>query len=700
MRSQGDLRAWPLLAMLSVVLGAGARAQTFYVAGVPGSWPRILAAAGFIQGSGADATVCVVRSVDPGSLSYWISRAERGTFLVLEGDSALGRALDFSPQAERVSVTSIEEIQLPNLSVIWEKPIDLPVFSVPQSARVFVRERRTKSPLVAGLKRGSGGILWLATSPGERGCERFPHLLQALGDLGLTPPFRSKRFWAFFDPSYRLRVDLNYMARRWRRAGIAGLHVASWRFFEPDPVWDAYLRNLIEACHRQGILVYAWLELPHVSDAFWEKHPQWREKTALLQDAHLDWRKLMNLANRDCFRAVRAEVRNLLERYDWDGVNLAELYFESLLGHETPSRFTPMNDEIRREFSHQEGFDPLLLFDPSSPLHYSRNPAKLRKFLDFRIELLLRIQTEWLNVLEEERQRLPYLDVVITQVDDAFDPAMRDAIGVDGKRLIEQLARRDITFLLEDPATAWNLGPERYTKIARQYRDRTRVFERLAIDLNIVERYQDVYPTKQQTGVELLQLVNEAARAFPRVTLYFENSIATVDLPWLACSGAVVEEWKQIPGGVTITTPYGAGVPWNGPALVDGRLWPFMDEYGVWLPPGRHTVTRNTLPPPVRLLDFTASLTFATALEDGLKIAYASRSRAYAIVDRPPGLVQIDGKETEPVVVAADNKWILRLPEGQHVVVLETAMPEAREAISPSAQAQPPAVPVPLHPQL
>ncbi len=78
-------------------------------------------------------------------------------------------------------------------------------------------------------------------------------------------------------------------------------------------------RQLIEACHREGILVYAWLELPHVSEKFWEEHPEWREKTAVLQDAQLDWRKLMNLTNRDCYRAVSAGVRQLIDalRLGW-----------------------------------------------------------------------------------------------------------------------------------------------------------------------------------------------------------------------------------------------------------------------------------------------------------------------------------------------------------------------------------------------
>ena len=81
------------------------------------------------------------------------------------------------------------------------------------------------------------------------------------------------------------------------------LHVASWHFFDPDPERDEYLKLLIAACHRHGILVYAWVEMPHVSEKFWNDHPQWREKTAVLQDAQLDWRKLMNLQNRECAAA-------------------------------------------------------------------------------------------------------------------------------------------------------------------------------------------------------------------------------------------------------------------------------------------------------------------------------------------------------------------------------------------------------------
>ena len=143
-------------------------------------------------------------------------------------------------------------------------------------------------------------------------------------DLGVQPGVRAARLWAFFDSAYRLRADVDYLAKGWREAGISALHVAAWHFFEPDRERDEYLTRLIEACHRRGIVVYAWVELPHVSEKFWDDHPEWREKTGLLQDAQLDWRKLMDLQNPACAEAVRAGLRKEIERFDWDGVNLAD----------------------------------------------------------------------------------------------------------------------------------------------------------------------------------------------------------------------------------------------------------------------------------------------------------------------------------------------------------------------------------------
>jgi len=80
---------------------------------------------------------------------------------------------------------------------------------------------------------------------------------------------------------------------------------------------------------------------------------------------------------------------------------------------------------------------------------------------------------------------------------------MREYLGVDTAALIPLANELDFTIAIEDPATLWNLGPERYTEIGRRYKELTTDTSRLAIDINIniVERYQQVYPTRKQVGV-------------------------------------------------------------------------------------------------------------------------------------------------------------------------------------------------------
>jgi hypothetical protein len=628
-----------------------------------GAWPEILSSIGLQRQPAGLARIFVARTGAPASVE-WNGRVEKGAILILEGESSLADMFGFRRGKQNVRVNSLTDVHRPKLSIVWENGLELPVFELPAGAQVFASERWTGAPMTAGMRRGAGALLWVAVPPGEKGYERFPYLLEALCDLGMDPPFRSSRLWAFFDSSYRSRVDLPYFAARWRKAGIAALHVAAWHFYEPDAGRDGYLAKLIEACHREGILTYAWFELPHVSEKFWDDHPEWREKTAMLQDAQLDWRKLMNLTNRDCFRAVSAGVKQLISRFDWDGVNLAELYFESLEGTGNASRFTPMNDDARALFRKQSGFDPIEIFGAR------KDEASRTAFLDFRGELARRMQEEWIAELEAARQQKPHLDLVLTHVDDRLDTGMREAIGTDAARVLPLLDTHTFTFLIEDPATVWHLGPQRYESIAERYRALTPHRDKLGIDINIVDRYQNVYPTKQQTGTELFQLLHHAAGSFQRVALYFENSLLPPDLELLPSASATVTRIEKMGPKTIVDSASGVGLPWKGPAMVDGQLWPAADEDTVWLPAGPHSVEPTDRPRGTRLLRLNADLRAARAVNaTTIEFSYQTAARAIAILDRPPRRTQIDGAE-EPLQRAGPNT--IFLPRGQHVVTITT----------------------------
>jgi hypothetical protein len=631
------------------------------VGDAPGSWPAILSSIGLRQNPIAD--VLVIPSGAQLSLQEAQSHLDRGLFLILEGQSPLAESFGFhATQKPHVIVRSVEDARAPKLHIVWEKPPDMPVFEIPKEARVFAAERWQGVPLMAGFKRSKGAVLWIAASPGPHGYERFPYIPQALVDLGLEAPFRSGRLWAFFDSAYRSRVDIDYFAARWKAAGIGTLHVAAWHYWEADPQADEYLRKLIDACHRNGIVVYAWLELPHVSEKFWDQHPEWREKTALLQDAQLDWRKLMNLTNRAAFAEVSKGARDLIGRFNWDGVNLAELYFESLEGFDNPARMTPMNDDVRAEFRKKAGFDPIELFTSTKV----KQGSQMTQFVDFRADLARRQQAEWLAQMEEIRKTKPYLDLTLTHVDDRFDTTMREKIGADASQVLPMLNAHDFTFLIEDPATIWNLGPQRYPQIAARYAGLTSSQDKLAIDINVVERYQDVYPTKQQTGTELFELVHTAAASFPRVALYFENSILSPDLALLSAAASSVDRAETIGGKLVVESLHGIGVPWQGPALVDGKTWPVLNGKTLWLPRGPHSIEPAAKAIALKILDFNGELKSAKVVADGVEFAYRSSSRALATLEHPPHKIEIDGAETNPDMIGN----VLILPRGQHLVTL------------------------------
>jgi hypothetical protein len=591
--------------------------------------------------------------------------AESARFRVVVGNSPAARQAGFQTSGNIVRVATVADVHDSKLGIFWEQPPELPVYTPPPQATVFAREKRTGAPLLAGFPTPAGGVLWAITDPGSSGYDRFPYLIHALVDLGLVLPFREARTWAFFDYSYRTRVDPDYMARRWRSAGIAALHISGWHFFELHPDRDRYLAELIAACHREGVLVYAWLELPHVSERFWQDNPACREKTATLQDAQLDWRKLINLAAPECFAKVAAGVRQLLRSFPWDGVNLAELYFESLHGPSNAPRFTPMNGWVRREAETTLGFDPIELFDPESARFWSRDRKPWEQFVDYRAGLALRLQEQWLKLIRSE---LPDADVAVTQIDDRFDDRMREFLGADTAALLPLAERYDFSLVVEDPATLWSLGPQRYPEIARRYQPLADDPWRLAIDINIVERYQRVYPTKKQVGTELFQLLRLAGQTFPRVLLYFEHSISRPDWELLPHAAANARAASEGGNRVTLTAAKPTGLSWRGPALVNGRLWPAADDTTLWLPAGRHTISVADSPPAARLLYLNGDLLSATVIQDAIEFEYSSRTQAIALLDTKPGRILVDGEPAPAPVLRAANHYSLLLPKGTHTV--------------------------------
>ena len=629
-------------------------------------WMRALKTAGL--GTSDSRLLRILRPGDPApSVKRLREEVKKGGLLILEGETPTAEAFGFRSQGRREEVGSGICLLNPEEEIVWAQPLSVPLFQTPSGSRTFFLRSGHSSPLTSGFALGKGAVLWSAVGPGAGGYERIPFLPSYLASLGIRSPWSSQRLWAFLDTSYRLNTSPSVLAKRWREMGVAALHIAGWHFFEREPQGDSRLREIISACHREGLGVYAWLELPHVSERFWEQTPLCREKTALLQDAKLDWRKLVNLQDPSCAETVKKGVRDLILRFDWDGVNLAELYFESLEGAASPGRFTPMNGNVRREFTALHGFDPAELFRPGSPSHGSVNPEGLRKFLEYRVELAAKLQQEWITEFEALRVEKPWLEIVLTHVDDRFDTRMRDLIGADAARLLRFTENRRVTFLVEDPATVWHLGPERYPEIADRYAPLTSHPERLAVDINVVDRFgEDLFPTVKQRGSELLGLVALASSAFPRVTLYAENTVSQGDIPFLPAAASGGVSLKKIPEGLEATLLRPAKLLFPGPLLLDGRPWPLTDGSTVALPAGKHRLTRAATPLPYSLLGLNADIEEAEVGQGWIEVVYRNEGRVWALLPSPPERVEVEGTPWKGERIDREGGGVsLSLPEGK-----------------------------------
>jgi len=154
------------------------------------------------------------------------------------------------------------------------------------------------------------------------------------------------------------------------------------------------------------------------------------------------------------------------------------------------------------------------------------------------------------------------------------------------------------------------------------------------------------------------------------VALYFENSILTSDLPLLASAAASVDKAEQNGSRLVIESHNGVGVPWQGPALVNGRLWPVHSDTMLWLPAGPNVIEPAPKDAMLRMVDFNGDLRSASVVPDGLRFTYGSSARALALLNARPSKVEIDGARRDLQLRESSTGFVLALPRGEHVVHL------------------------------
>jgi hypothetical protein len=168
----------------------------------------------------------------------------------------------------------------------------------------------------------------------------------------------------------------------------------------------------------------------------------------------------------------------------------------------------------------------------------------------------------------------------------------------------------------------------------------------------------------------LFELVHMASAAFPRVALYFENSILQPDLPLLSAAAATVTHYSKETQGTTVTSPADFELVWSGGgATVDGKTWPLITTDAVRLPAGTHVVRTAPRREGITIADLNATLLSASADAKQAAFRYSSSSRAIVRFDRRPANMTLDGRPFAAECVEASDCAVV-LPAGEHGVTV------------------------------
>jgi uncharacterized protein YdaL len=607
---------------------------------------------------------------------------ENGGCMITDGNNDLAVELGIRFGRTSLSVGKVQDRYYPEERIVWRFPEPLVRFECDEPEVVFCTDAATDAPLVIGKRQGSGHVIFIGTrfDPySQFGVSHYPFLLEYVRRyFALGPVVRRDNLEMYFDPGFRHNQSIEHLVRMWVQQGIRRIHAAAWHHY-PKYTYD--YERLIRLAHANGILVYAWLEPPQVSQKFWLEHPEWREKNPAGEDVRPSWRYPVALTDTTCLAAIAAEYVALLEKHDWDGVNLAELYFEAGRGFDQPRLWSPMHPTAIAEFRLLHGLDPRAIFDSGSPFFWKRDAAMRGALVDYRVRKLEQVYERLLPPFASLRTSRPGFEVIVTAMDSYGSPELREQIGVDMNSILSLQRRFGFVLQVEDPERLWSTDPTRYVDIGKRYSTLVRDTANLMLDLNILgfrspDQVTD-FATLVPTGSECFQLIRSAAIGADRSTVYSESSVNPQDMLFAPFANAARIQYHFNGGSVSVSSPVSFSLkipPDIREISIDGMLVIAGRENRFLVPAGTHAIdispdaarrfSDHQIQP--RILSISGELLSAVYAARTITFEYASTGRTLVSFDREPVTIRIDGVPQVYQVLKGNDCFSVFLPSGRH----------------------------------
>jgi len=653
----------------------------------------------------------LARSLDAATVQKVVSYLEAGGSVLCFGRSPLSEALGIGYAGAPLTVTDFVDYLNPGLPLVWTGGENVEPFVVQAADSVLAVDKGTLTPIMVARSRGKGRLLYVGTDYYDRfsvyGTKGHPYLLYHLVDaFRLNPRVSAASIDAYFDPgNYDLsQVYIEDIVRSWAERGISTVYAAAWHYWineQTGQEWTFGYQHFIEVCHLWGIKVYPWFAIPHVSQKFWFTRPECREQTASTGETYLSWRLNVNLQNQSCLASALQFVDDVISAYDWDGVNLAEIYYD----FDDIAHFTPMNADLRSNYAALSGFDPAAFFDPASPHYYLADPTAWSAFLSYRTGIVTGLHKSFLDRIYGN-PKAGNLDVMLTAVDSLnqnypdlqFPPGYAGSLdlGVDLPAILDGLGSRNFQLQVEDAWPFWSSNPFRYRDFKASYLSRFDRFRQdesaLMFDVNVVANAHNLgggslplfnFPALIQTGQEFSLLLKNLFSDSSRLALFSEHSVERVDmerLRWALAGDTVFSQSGADSASFTArrTTKLEANPAFYS-VLLDGKTWPAWSSVdgSVLLPVGSHQISFRTDQSysGIRVSGLSCALEDAGTFPGGVSVRYASPQQkavltveAFDKKDQEPFIVLVDGQPYAAAMYPFYGLYRFFLPRGSHEV--------------------------------
>jgi hypothetical protein len=607
-----------------------------------------------------------------------------GGCVITDTKNFLAQDFGISFTSTYLKVSHVRDQYFPEEKISWRYSELVPKFEADDVEEVFCTDDATEAPLVIGKKIGKGKLIFFGTRFDpytQQGYSLYPYLLEYVRRyFKLGPIVRRENLEVYFEPGDRHNTSIEHLIHQWVGLGIRIVHVSGWHQY-PKYTYD--YQRLIDLAHANGILVYAWLEPPQVSQMFWQNHPQWREKNYKGEDVRPSWRYPVALTDKQCVDTMVQFYKSFLQQYDWDGVNLAELCFEAGKGFDEPNLFTPMHPSAQKEVKKKFGIELKSIFDPHSQFYWGSNPSVKSAVVEYRLNVIREVYDQILTMFAEVATRKPGFQVIVTEYDSYGSPELREYVAVDMDRIVALQKKFNFLLQVEDPESRWSTNPLRYTSIGKQYIDRVGEKSKVLLDLNILSfRKSDAvtpFPTLIQTGTESFHLVNAASLGAPRLTIYSEASVNAQDARFFPYALASEVSYRWNGDHCVVESPYSFMLKLppeiKSIAVDDVPLSPVRENLFL-IPAGKRTIRTNVdqgasfsaYSLQTRILSSTANILSVTYEVRSVLFDYDADTRTVVAVNREPSSVSLDGHEYPFVALKGNDCYSILLPSGKHSV--------------------------------